>query len=63
MQVICKEYKTCDCKRFCDHSIIHDTITEEEDEFNSCSLKSNLVKCHCSEVFLRKMKLEKLKNQ
>ena len=55
MEVICKGYKCCSEKNDCKHSKPHNLKKGcEKTEHNSKN-------CYCSNVFLRKDKLDKLK--
>lgn len=71
MEVICKSHKFCIYSETCTHAKIHDVITSGFPPANNCiTLKKRstcitvhgvAIECYCSNTFLRKDKLNKLK--
>lgn len=62
MEVICKEHKKCEYKIKCEHAKKHNLIKSIPFTIDCLTDKLNNVACHCSSIYLRKEKLEKLKN-
>lgn len=55
MKVICKGNKTCENRKFCEHSNPHE-CNEDCDDLDFI----NLPECECHHRFLRKEKLNKI---
>lgn len=57
MKVICKGYNTCKYTKSCHHSTEHDTEAPHD---SSICIIGNSSDCHCSDVYLRAIKLKKI---